>query len=323
MADSPSNPHDAYFRQVMSRPADAAGELQAVLPKEVATLLDWDTLILQPCSFVSQQLRSRYSDLLFRTRLNDHPAYIYLLVEHQSRPDPLMPMRMMEYLVGIWNRHVREFPKTKTLPAVIPLVVHASPDGRRWDAASELSELIDVDPAAREALGEYLPRFRFLLDDLTVHTVSALCARDLTSTTRVLLVLLKIAAGNRRLADDMLPLIEDLLAIVSAPGGVEALECVVTYILSVGETKVAELGAVFDRLGPNVKEVIMSTAERLRAEGEVRGRAEALLELLVVKFGAVPASVAEVVRGADAGQLRVWAARVLGADSLDGVFQTP
>ncbi|MFJ4655827.1 Rpn family recombination-promoting nuclease/putative transposase [Nocardia sp. NPDC088792] len=71
VADSPSNPHDAYFRQVMSRPADAAGEFQAVLPKGIATRLDWDTLTLQPCSFVSQQLRSRYSDLLSRTRLDD------------------------------------------------------------------------------------------------------------------------------------------------------------------------------------------------------------------------------------------------------------
>ncbi|MFJ4655826.1 hypothetical protein ACIP5Y_31495 [Nocardia sp. NPDC088792] len=98
-----------------------------------------------------------------------------------------------------------------------------------------------------------------------------------------------------------------------------------TYILSVGETKVAELGAIFDQLGPNAKEVIMSTAERLRAEGEargeVRGRAEALLELLVVKFGALPSSITDVVRGADATQLRVWAARVLSADSLNGVFQ--
>lgn len=329
MADSPSNPHDAYFRQVLSQPADAAGELRAVLPKAVAARLDWDALALQPCSFVSQQLRSRYSDLLFRTRLDDHDAYVYLLVEHQSRPDPLMSMRMMEYLVAIWNQHVRKFPKTKTLPAVIPLVVHASPDGRRWDTPTELSELIDVDPATRQALGEYLPRFRFLLDDLTVHAVSALCARDLTPTTRVLLVLLKVAAGNRRLAAEMLPLVEDLLALVSAPGGIEALECVVTYILSVGETSVTDLGPVFNQLGPNAKEVIVSTAERLRAEGEargeargeVRGRAETVLEQLAMKFGPLPTEITSTVHAADAAHLRLWAARVLTASSLDEVFQ--
>ncbi|MEC3917449.1 hypothetical protein [Nocardia sp. CDC160] len=68
----------------------------------------------------------------------------------------------------------------------------------------------------------------------------------------------------------------------------------------------------------------MTTAERLRAEGEargeVRGRAEALLDLLTLKFGAVPVKVEDVVRGADAGRLRMWAARVLAAESLDDVF---
>ncbi|MCU1640474.1 MAG: uncharacterized protein JWN03_749 [Nocardia sp.] len=217
MGDSPSNPHDAYFRQVLARPADVAGELRVVLPNAVAARVDWDTLVLQPCSFVSQHLRSRYSDLLFRTRLDGHDAFVYLLIEHQSRPDPLMAMRMLEYMVGIWNRYVREHPDTHILPAIIPLVVHASPQGRRWNTPTELAELIDIDPATRDALGEYLPHFRFLLDDLTAHEVPALCARELTPAARVMLVLLKIATGNRHLDTELLPLLEDLRALLAAP----------------------------------------------------------------------------------------------------------
>lgn len=235
-----------------------------------------------------------------------------------------MALRMLEYKVGIWNRYVREDPKTKTLPVVIPLVVHASRDGRRWEYPTELSELLDIDPETRDALGDLLPRFRFVLDDLTIAPVSALCERALTPAARVLLVLLKIAAGNRSLAIEMLPLVQDLQMIVSAPGGIEVLEWVVTYILSVGETSDTELGPVFNRLGPDAKEVIMSTAERLRAEGEargeVRGRAETVLELLALKFGSLPEDVAAVVRAGSAEQLRGWAARMLEAASLDEVF---
>ncbi|WP_330179192.1 Rpn family recombination-promoting nuclease/putative transposase [Nocardia sp. NBC_01503] len=317
MADSPSNPHDAYFRQVLARPADAASELRTMLPKAVAARLDWDTLVLQPCSFVSQHLRSRYSDLLFRTRLDGHEAYIYLLVEHQSRSDPLMPMRLVEYLVGIWNRYVREHPGTVTVPAVIPLVVHASRRGRRWNTPTELADLIDIDPATRDALGDYLPRFRFLLDDLTAHAVPALCARELTPAARVMLVLLKIAAGNPNLDTELLPLLQDLRALLAAPGGTDDLECVVTYILTVGETSDTDLGPVIDRLGPHAKEVIVTTAQRLRAEG----RAETVLELLALKFGPLPAETAATVRAADAAQLRSWTASVLTATSLDEVFQ--
>ncbi|MCP9624627.1 Rpn family recombination-promoting nuclease/putative transposase [Nocardia otitidiscaviarum] len=270
MTDSPSNPHDAYFRHVMSRPADVAGELRAMLPASVVTRLDWDALVLQPCSFVSQRLRSRYSDLLFRTRLDGHEALVYLLVEHQSRPDPLMPMRMLEYLVAIWNRYLGDHSQARMLPVVIPLVVHASPDGRRWEVPTELSEVIDIDPATRDALGACLPRFRFLLDDLTAQSVP-------------------------------------------------------TYILTVGNTSDSDLGPVVDRLGPEVKEVIVTAAEQLRAEGEARGaargRAELLFEQLTLKFGPLAAEVESTVRGADSARLRVWAARVLTADSIDAVFE--
>ncbi|WP_157387233.1 Rpn family recombination-promoting nuclease/putative transposase [Nocardia terrae] len=329
MAEPPSNPHDAYFRQVLSRPADAAAELRTVLPEAIAARLDWDALELQPCSFVSQQLRSRYSDLLFRTRVGASEAYVFLLIEHQSSPDPLMAMRMLEYKVGIWSRYVRENPRTKTLPVVIPLVVHASRDGRRWECPTELSELLDIDAATRDALGDFLPRFRFVLDDLTVTSVSALCARDLTPATRVLLVLLKVAAGNRSLAIEILPLVRDFQAIVSAPGGLEVLEWAVTYILSVGETSDTELAPVFHRVGPHAEEVIMSTAERLRAEGEARGeargvargRAGMVLELLAVKFGPLSKETQDTVRSATDEQLRHWAARMLEVESLNEVFE--
>ncbi|WP_162958720.1 Rpn family recombination-promoting nuclease/putative transposase [Nocardia yunnanensis] len=262
MADSPSNPHDAYFRHVLARPADIAGELRAVLPTEIAARIDWGMLALQPCSFVSQHLRSRYSDLLFRTRLDGQEAFVYLLVEHQSRPDRMMPLRMMEYLVAIWNRYIRDDPDEKMLPAIIPLVVHASPEGRPWLHPTELSELVDIDPATRAALGDHLPRFRFLLDDLT--------AVDLPT------------------------------------------------------------------LGPAAKEVIMTTAERLRAEGEARGRAEGeargraegeargraetLIEQLSLKFGEVPSQAADTIRSGELSQLRTWAARVITATSIEEVF---
>ncbi|MFD7844211.1 Rpn family recombination-promoting nuclease/putative transposase [Nocardia sp. NPDC059764] len=36
MADPPNNPHDAFFRHVLARPANAASELQSVLPAAVA-----------------------------------------------------------------------------------------------------------------------------------------------------------------------------------------------------------------------------------------------------------------------------------------------
>ncbi|WP_435591509.1 Rpn family recombination-promoting nuclease/putative transposase [Nocardia sp. bgisy118] len=328
MAVSPSNPHDAYFRHVLGRPADAASELRTVLPEAVAARVDWDELELQSGSFVSKQLRSRYSDLLFRTRLNGHDAYIYLLIEHQSRSDAFMPLRMLDYLVNIWNHYLRQHPDARTLPAVVPLVVHSNHTGRPWNAPTELTELIDLDPTTQQALGPYLPRFRFLLDDIAALDLPALRARDLTPATRVMLALHKIAPGNTRLGVDLLALTEDLRAILDGPHGTDELRCVATYIYIVGDTHVDDLGPLIDRLGPRAKEAIMTTAERLRAEGHVEGRAEGraegrvetLIDLLTVKFGSLPAEVIETVHAADSTQVRAWTSRILTADTLEDIL---
>jgi hypothetical protein len=340
----PTNPHDALFRHVLSRAADAASELRTVVPDAVASRIEWDELTLQPGSFVSPELRSRFSDLLFRTRLSGHPAYIYLLLEHQSSSDDFMPLRMLDYLVNIWNQHRRQHPDDRLLPAIIPIVVHSNHTGRPWNAATEIADLIDIDPDTRRALGPHLPSLRFLLDDIAALDLPALHARDLTPAARVMFTLHKIALGNTHLGTDLLPLADDLRAIINNPATAGDLQAVVTYIFIVSDTLESDFQPLIDLLGPRAREAIMTTAERLRAEGEARGkaigcaegeargkaigraegeaigRADILVQLLTLKFGALPTWVTETISAAGATQLRIWAKRVLTADHLDDIF---
>ncbi|APE37454.1 hypothetical protein BOX37_29975 [Nocardia mangyaensis] len=160
MADSAPKPHDAFFRHMLRRPADAASQLRPMLPAEIADRLDWANLEPQSGSFVSKHLRATYSDLLFRTRLDGCDAYLYLLLEHQSRTDRFMALRMLDYLVAIWTHYLRDHPKATTLPPIVPLVVHASTRQEAWDAPVEVADLIGIDPAARAALGPHLPRLQ-------------------------------------------------------------------------------------------------------------------------------------------------------------------
>jgi hypothetical protein len=68
----------------------------------------------------------------------------------------------------------------------------------------------------------------------------------------------------------------------------------------------------------------MTTAERLRAEGEARGEARAsavlLRNMLVAKFGPLPAWVLDAIDAAEVDQLQDWALRLVTADRLDDVF---
>ena len=68
----------------------------------------------------------------------------------------------------------------------------------------------------------------------------------------------------------------------------------------------------------------MSTAERLRKEGEARGRnqhgIETLLRLLGRRFGALPETIVKRVNAATLAELNCWTDRILDAKALDDVF---
>ena len=94
---SPSRPHDKYFRSVFSNATDAASLLRACVPEPLARVLRWSTLTLLPGRFVSPDWRDSQADLLFSVEREPHtaPVLLYVLLEHQSSPDPWMPLRML------------------------------------------------------------------------------------------------------------------------------------------------------------------------------------------------------------------------------------
>jgi predicted transposase YdaD len=108
----------------------------------------------------------------------------------------------------------------------------------------------------------------------------------------------------------------------------EGLAALFAYIQLAGETPLEKLVALAARIGPEVEEVVVTTAEQLRAEGKTEGRAEGLAEgearvlvrLLTRRFGAVPGAVRQRIDTASLEQLEIWCDRVLDATTLDEVF---
>jgi hypothetical protein len=135
------------------------------------------------------------------------------------------------------------------------------------------------------------------------------------------LLLLKIATGNARLAADLRQWADELRAVLDRPGGIEDFVSLLTYIEVVGEAPADELHDLLAQLGPEAEEAYVTTAEMLRAEGQARGRADALVQLLTLKFGPLPPAELDAVRAASTHQLETWTARVLTADTLDEVLR--
>ncbi len=327
------NQHDTYFRKIMSQPDVAAGALRSIIPDEIAKRIDWSLLEARPETLITDDLQGTCADVILRTRWDGYDADIYVLAEHQSSPDPKMALRMLGYVEGVWEIRKKDRPRSKPnrLTMVLPVVVHCNPRGRRWTACTDLAGLIDLGEAQRDALGGYVPRFRYIVDDLNRVSVAALRARHMAPKALVMMWSLKTVPGNDHLGDDLREIEPELHELVDGPDGDAEWRLVVAYILAKGGTDRADLVPVVKRLGPRAMEdmmamegkiVVEATARGMaegRAAGQAEGRVDALLEALTDRFGTLPKRVLETVRSADIAQLQEWNRRAWSASSLDEV----
>lgn len=318
-----ARPHDAIFKETFSDLDNARGQLRAVLPPEVSALLDWDTLRLEPGTFIDDRLSETLSDLLFSVRIAGREVRLYLLFEHQSRADPLMPYRALVYVVRIWDRWLSDHEDVKRLPPVIPVLL-AQVEGR-WTAPTELIDVIDfASDAEREAIGPWVPACRLLVDDLALVTDAVIDARPVPARAKLILAALREVRRKT-----------DLEATVATWGGwlravtVATQSTFMRYIpLARPGLDLQRLAALLRTIDPRAEETAMTTARELieqgmaqgEAKGELAGRQAVLHKLLRLRFGSVTPEAAERIARADVGTLDRWVERVLTATSVDDVL---
>jgi predicted transposase YdaD len=320
----PGNVHDLLFRATFSQVEHAASILRLLLPPALVTRFNWASLALCPGSFIDEALAERQTDLLFSIELAGKRAFLYIVFEHQSTSDPLMPLRMLRYEARIWDGWVKDNPSAKRVPAILPVVLHHSPEG--WRASVSFEAMLDVDPELLAVIAPYVPRFQFILDDISATSDEDLRGRAMSALGRLVLWCLRHARTPEELVHGLGAWLDLVREVRRAPNGVAALAKVYTYIFHVNERyRPEELVKLLGKaLGKEGKAEMASVAEQLQEEGErrglVRGRREMLLALLTARFGELPKPALARVTAATIEQLDGWAKRVLSAQTLADVF---
>jgi predicted transposase YdaD len=328
---SVANPHDALFRFTFSQVRHAADLLRFVLPQPILGAIEWDALQAYPTATADQGLRLHHADLLFQAELRGgRHGTLFFLLEHKSGPDEALLRQLLRYVMHIVTEWQRAW---TTVPQVVPVVVH---HGRRaFSVAWSAARIGECDAAAAASLRAFEPRLQFLLDDLTLATETEILARPLSAMARLTLLCLRFLA---QMSDDAaLQALERwgslITEVETARDGRLCLGALWSYLLHVTDLPADRLAATVARIvsKPN-EDFVMSTADKLRAEGraqgkaegeaegEVKGRAEVLLRQLTARFGPLPADVASRVRAASLEALDHWALRILDASSLAEVF---
>lgn len=318
--------------RLLELPENVRGLLTPVA-RDIAERLDFSRATRVNRSFVPDDLHKQEAELLYRVPFreggNAGEVLVYVLLEHQSRPDRTMGLRLLSYMTQLWDTQRRAYLDAQTpagqwrLFPVVPVVFYT---GRRRGAKLPgLDALMDVP----DALAPFVPVHRTLFlslqgtspDALTGSAVAwamrALQTADappdaLAAVLRQAVVYLESLpdaqqAEWRRAMRYLLLLIRHKCA----PGERAALYNVVTE--SVEERHAREVNT----LAKTDAQVLMDRGRRQgRREGRVEGRRELLLEQLEFKFGLVSEETRATVEALSEARLNEVGRRLLSAASL-------
>lgn len=282
-------PNDGLIRHTFGQIPMAISFFQEYLPAEINSAVKWDEMKLLNSSFVDENLRQSESDLLYEVPWTDEAAgpeakgtklLIYILFEHQSTLDPLMHIRLLEYLCRIWRRLAEKDARKALLPPIIPFVLTHAVGG--WKLSQQFHDRIQWPKSepVRAALEPLMPKFEHLLLDLCGTPLEALRGEPYV---RLTLGVLKVRSqrDDGTWFDWAIPVIYDAQKLGQGP-----LRTLFRYMFYAAELKVEDFRAKIEAspLFKETAETIMTLADHLIAEGiekgELVGQVRALQKFL-------------------------------------------
>ena len=314
MSDDPLHqPHDKLFKAGFRDPANAAAFLKDQIPPALADVIAWEDMRLEPGTFVDSQFRESESDLLFAAPVSGTGCFLYILFEHQRAKDPWIALRLLRYMVRIWEEFLKKHPQAAKLPAILPVVL--AQNAETWQIPTRFADLLDLP--AGGALAGRVPDFLFpliQLADIPFDKIVGTPAGILT------LRVLKAEREEKLLGNEVWD--EPLLARVPR----EIFEMILLYIFSnanidkkgfahkVKTLKSAEIKDTAMTLAQQFRQEgrdeAITLAQQFRQEGRQEGRQVALqediIEVLSVRFEHVPEGLKEAI-GEIAEELRLRA----------------
>jgi predicted transposase YdaD len=303
MSTSIANPHDAFFRQFMSKPELARTFLREHLPPQIAQLLAAELPEQVPGSYVDEDLAQHHSDLVFRVRLKSgDPALAYVLLEHKGCSDPATRLQLLRYVARIlakWYQENDQLP----LPIVVPLVAHHGPRGWKYS-----TEFIDLFGNVPDPLRPYLTSFRHALVDL-----DTVVDRAFSFNIRLDAYLKAMKYAQR--AD-----LPQRLAIILVPELTDMDMVAILHYINSGPVAVGleVIQAALQSVNHSRREAIMGNFSEPFVQ---QGEAKALVRLLEKRFGPIPPSLHERIFTADVISIEAWLDRVVEAHELLSVFE--
>ncbi|MBX9936631.1 MAG: Rpn family recombination-promoting nuclease/putative transposase [Burkholderiaceae bacterium] len=332
-----SQDNDASYKLLFSSPELVRDLVLGFIPDDWLHSLDYGTLEKMPGSYVTDDLRHRADDVVWRVKVGAEWVYLYILIEFQSKVDPWMAVRMMSYVGLLYQDLIKakQVLPHRRLPPVLPIVLYNG--DAPWTAATNIANLIPKVPGL---VSQYLPQMEYLLIAENLYTEAGLAKMQ-----NLVAAVMRLQRPHNEVAVlELIDLLHDWLA--DNPELMRIFAIWIRAVLLRQSKHHLALPKVQD-----LKELKMTLAARFEewahqheqkglekgmekgiakgiakgmangiAKGRKEGEARLLQRLLVARFGPLSQETLARLEQASTAELEAWTDRFLTARSLTDVF---
>lgn len=153
------HPHDHFFKVMFSDPEKVKEFLNGALSVKINSKLDFESLRQDPNSYIDEQLKDFYSDVVYECNYNgEYTLNLAFLFEHKSYITKYPRFQLLRYILNIWDSQIDQEGKPKL---IIPMIIYHGQD--IWKKRSLKEYFVDKHP---EELIPFVPDFDYILINL-------------------------------------------------------------------------------------------------------------------------------------------------------------
>ncbi len=172
MTDTTRYTHDSAFKSVLHDLNAVKEFIDHFLSPELAALIDKDTIKAISDTYFDKSLGQRSSDSLFEATIQNESALLALLFEHKYDTMGIVPLQILKYLTGNWEKNLKN---KKPLTHIIPIIVY------HGDEKTNYKSLYSYFKYKNPLLKIFVPDFQCIF--VNVNRIADEILFDLSDTT--------------------------------------------------------------------------------------------------------------------------------------------
>jgi predicted transposase/invertase (TIGR01784 family) len=262
--ESVHNPHDKFFKKLMSDPQNVRDFISGFLPPELSTQIDLDTLKHKDREQLTKKNRQFHLDLVLTCQLAGQEAEIYLVFEHKSAFDKLTLVQILTYCAALWEQNILT-EKRAPVP-VIPVVFYHGKEA--FVIPKRFGHYFDVD----DSLKGYMVDFGYAIFNTADIAEDEIAGRSYDN-----LYLAASLMAFKRIFDSLQDMEVTLRHVMQLDETSRFL--IFEYLVTSKDVKSDEFEQAIRRIGGNDMPTIAEQwIEQGRLEGELKGELKCKLE---------------------------------------------